>query len=129
MAERMTTAEYLKITAGGGGKKAGGGVEKDIQDSILDYLGMTRVLAWRNNTGVGRFQGKDGKDRFIRFSRPGASDIFAVKNGTFIAIEVKRPGGKVSPAQAEFIEDVTKAGGIAFVAYSLEDVIEKLSNL
>lgn len=125
----MSTAEYLKLTSGKGSKAskgAGGVVEKDIQDSILEYLAYKRILAWRNNTGAARFPGANGgKDRFIRFSRPGASDIFAIRHGQFIAIEVKKPGGILSDKQREFLDEVKEAGGIAIVAFSLADV-EKL---
>jgi len=43
-----------------------------------------------------------------------------------IAIELKAPKGVVSPAQQQFIDRITEAGGIAFVAKDLDTVIEKL---
>lgn len=42
--------------------------------------------------------------------------------GKFVAIEVKRPGGKVSADQSAFLEGVRAAGGIGIVAYSVKDV-------
>ncbi len=122
----MTIAEYKRLTSGKGSKASGGVLEKDIQDEILEYLGWAGILAWRNNTGAAKYEGKE-RTYFVRFSRPGASDIFAIKNGRFIAIEVKKPGGKLSPNQVTFLEEVREAGGLAIVAYSLADV-EKLLN-
>jgi len=57
----------------------------------------------------------------------GISDIIGVWNGRFIAIEVKRPtGGIVSPEQNAFIMRIKQAGGIAFIARSVDDVIREL---
>lgn len=53
----------------------------------------------------------------------GTPDILACVNGRFIAVEVKRPnGGVVSELQKSKIKKINKAGGIAFVARSVEDV-------
>ena len=40
----------------------------------------------------------------------------------FLAIGVKRAGRKPTPEQQAFIDNVNKAGGLAFVARSVEDV-------
>ncbi len=61
------------------------------------------------------------------FSKEGIADIIGLtKTGQFFAIEVKAPKGKASDAQIAFIENVGLSGGIAFVARSVEDVIEGL---
>ncbi len=53
----------------------------------------------------------------------GTPDILCCINGRFVAIEVKRPkGGVVSNLQKSKIKKIKKAGGIAFVARSVEDV-------
>jgi hypothetical protein len=44
------------------------------------------------------------------------------KTGRFLAIEVKRPGGKPTPEQLQFIDTINQAGGLAFVAHSIEEV-------
>jgi hypothetical protein len=61
--------------------------------------------------------------------KSGVSDIIGClpPDGRLLCIEVKRPGGKLSKEQAQFLEDVNEAGGLAFVAYSTRDVIEKLN--
>ncbi|MGX7091211.1 VRR-NUC domain-containing protein [Hutsoniella sourekii] len=58
----------------------------------------------------------------------GTPDIIACVNGRFVAIEVKRPeGGTVSELQKHKIKMVNNAGGVAFVATSVEEVREELS--
>lgn len=104
--------------------------ETDIQRQILAYLQYHRSVAlyWRQNTGAARFD-KGGKEYFVRFGVPGISDILGVLNdGRFFAIEVKMPGRKLTENQGNFINNVNRAGGVAFVAHSVEDVQEGLPN-
>jgi hypothetical protein len=63
------------------------------------------------------------------YQESGISDILGCYRGRFVAIEVKRPGGKVSPLQQRFLEDVEKAGGYAIVAESVGDVRELLDTI
>lgn len=56
------------------------------------------------------------------FQKSGVPDIIACVNGKFVGIEVKRPGGRVSELQKYHIEKIRAAGGVAFVATSIEDV-------
>ena len=105
--------------------------EQDTVRAILAYLGARGVLAWRNNVGAVSAGG-----RFVRFGSKGMSDIIGVlpprletnnRNfGRFLAIEVKRPGQQPTPYQAGFLDQVRKAGGVAFVATSVQDVEREL---
>lgn len=56
----------------------------------------------------------------------GISDILGIYLGKMLAIEVKKPGGKLTPEQQRFIDRVKIEGGISFVAYSIDDVINGL---
>lgn len=83
----------------------------------------------RNNRGVVRGPGKDGRERLIIYGgMKGASNIRGVlaPPGRAVAIEVKRPGEKPTPEQAAYLERVRAAGGLAFVATSIDDVIREL---
>ncbi len=60
------------------------------------------------------------------FQKSGIPDILACINGKFVGIEVKRPGGVMSELQKYNIEKIQAAGGVAFVAYSVEDVRNNL---
>lgn len=57
---------------------------------------------------------------------PGVSDILGCYQGRMIAIELKSPTGKATPDQIRFIQNVNDAGGIGFVAKSIDEVINGL---
>lgn len=103
-------------------------LERDIQKQIIAYLRLKNVYCWENRS-QGTF---DPKRRLFRqnkgkFFIKGVSDVLGITtDGTFIAIEVKRPGGKVTPEQMDFIANIARNNGIAFVAYSLKDVQDHL---
>lgn len=59
--------------------------------------------------------------------RKGVSDILGIYKGKFMAIEVKSAKGNPSPEQVSFLADVIRAGGIGFIARSIEDVERKLN--
>ena len=59
-------------------------------------------------------------------STPGVPDIIGCFKGRLIGIEIKSEKGVVSEYQKEFIENINRAGGLAFVARSVDDVIEGL---
>lgn len=86
--------------------------EKRIEQSIQRYLDSIGAYHIKNHGSI--------------YSRAGTPDITACINGKFVGIEVKKPGGRVSPLQAAHIELIKQAGGVAFVAYSLEETKEYL---
>ena len=93
--------------------------EKDIQAVILQYLNLKGYFCWRTNAGAMKID-----NRFIRFSyAPGISDIIGIaRDGSFIAIEVKRPGKTTTVTQKAFLKEIEKHRGYAIVATSLDDV-------
>tara|TARA_R110002051_G_scaffold178040_1_gene247849 strand:+ start:7308 stop:7646 length:339 start_codon:yes stop_codon:yes gene_type:complete len=95
--------------------------EADVQRQILVWLEYQRKdvpMFWRNNTGAIRLD-----KRFIRFGAVGSSDILGVmSDGRFLAIEVKSAKGKLTKHQKVFLDGIRDAGGVAFVARSIEDV-------
>ena len=96
--------------------------EHEIQSVILEYLALMKIKAWRQNTGATKIG-----DRYIRFGKKGISDILGIlPSGKFLAVEVKREGNKPTPEQQEFIDDINRNNGLAFVATSLEDVMAKI---
>jgi hypothetical protein len=80
--------------------------------SIRHLLKSMGVFHWKN---FGGFMGAKG-----------VPDILGCYHGKLLGIEVKAPNGKVSPDQQIFIENINRAGGLAFVARSVDDVIEGL---
>lgn len=78
------------------------------------------AIVFRNNTGAL----KDGTGRTVTFGLcKGGSDLIGwTKDGRFLAMEVKIPGKKPSTEQLIFINNVIKAGGVAGVVFSANDV-------
>ncbi len=74
------------------------------------------------NSGAGNLVRKGGQSQWIRFGFAGQPDIMGMlKGGRLLAVEVKRPSGKVTPEQAEFLAKASTNGGCAFVARSIDD--------
>ena len=102
--------------------------EADVLASVLQYLALlerTGRLAWyaRMNAGAGRLQRGNEASQWMRFGFPGQPDIMAqTTDGRFVALEVKRPTGRVRPEQDEFLAKVERHGGIAAVVRSVDDV-------
>jgi hypothetical protein len=93
--------------------------EGEIKRVILDYLELAGAMPC--------VTGQKRKCFRSKYMRPGEPDVRAIWKGRPLFIEVKKPGGVVSDAQRDFITRAIEKGAIAFVAYSLEDVIEHLS--
>jgi len=86
-------------------------------------------VVWRQNTGCAPMVGKGGKVRPIKFGQPGMADIVGVLNGgRWLAIECKRPGGKLEKdSQQEAFRTVMLAmGGVYILATTIDDVAEGL---
>ena len=91
--------------------------ERDIQKSIIDYLRVKGVFCWENRTqGTYDPTRKQFRRNNSKYFLKGVSDILGVlPDGSFLAIEVKRPGGKISIEQSMFIGNINKNKGIAKV--------------
>src|SRR5690242_9737335 len=99
-------------------------LEQSIQSAILAYLRMKGVPCYKHqNAGIYR------EGRYIPSHTRGVSDIIGCipTSGRFLAIEVKRPGGKLTQEQQQFIDMISGAGGLAFVAHSVEECRKYLS--
>ena len=97
--------------------------EQDIQRAILQLLTLRGIPAWRANTGA--FKGThNGVTRFVRFGTKGQADILGLlpPSGRLLALEVKRPGGKLTREQDAFLRAITRAGGIAAMVTCPQDV-------
>lgn len=119
--------------------------ESAIQQRILLACSRGATRLFRNNVGqawAGKAERLPDGNVLIRDARPfhaglcvGSSDLigFSVVTITpemvgrtvaiFSAVECKAAGGRVRPEQANFIEQVRKAGGIAGVARSDDEAL------
>ncbi len=109
--------------------------EAGIQQDIRLALGACPdIKAWRNNVGMFR---EEKSGRWIRYGLfNGSADIIGLKTVTitpdmvgqkvaiFLSVEVKTPNApkKLPDDQQAWFDAVRKAGGIAVVARSVEDV-------
>ena len=101
--------------------------ESAVVDEVKKIIKATGLKVQRINTGC--FQIGAGQNRrYIKTAEAGTCDFEGYDmQGRFLAIESKRPvGGKLSPAQAERIADINEKGGVAFVAHSGAEALEKL---
>ena len=91
---------------------------------VLKALRTHPAVAWceRMNSGAVRIGG-----RFLRFGWPGCPDVLGQLNdGRLLGVEVKGPAGKLRPEQAVFLDRIRAAGGVAFMARDLRDVLREL---
>ena len=91
---------------------------------VLKAVRTHPLVAWaeRQNSGAAKVGG-----RFIRFGWPGCPDVLGqMKDGRLLGVEVKSRTGCLRPEQAVFLERIRGAGGVAFVARDLRDVLREL---
>lgn len=106
--------------------------EQDIQKSILIHLAYDSRVAWagRVNSGAAMLPaGRGGRLRPVKFNTiKGCSDIIGqMRDGRFLAIEVKRPPwtkptDQHEMDQADFLRKVKVAGGVSGFCTSVADV-------
>jgi hypothetical protein len=89
--------------------------EKNIENKIKTYL-----------KSIGAYCVKYHGNKF---SQVGVADLLVCYKGRFLAIEIKNEIGKTSPLQDANILMVKKAGGISFVARSVEEVKEIIKDI
>lgn len=90
--------------------------ESDLQTQILNYLREKGVFCWKQNSS-----GVRGRKAPIR----GIPDILGVlPDGRFLGVEVKKPGGKPSAEQVEFIQRIIQNQGVALIIYKFSDILQ-----
>lgn len=106
--------------------------EAAIQQDIRLALGQCPgIRTFRNNCGAI----KDRNNRLVRYGLvTGSADLIGWQSvviteamvgqrfARFLSVEVKTPTGRLSPEQETWRQAVLKAGGIAVVARSVDDI-------
>lgn len=101
--------------------------EHEIQNQIRFETAPYAIL-FRVNVG----SGKTTDGRFFGTGVPkGFSDLFGVRksDGKAVFIEVKKPGGKASDSQKNFINQMKKMGAIAGICRSAEEAINLITEV
>lgn len=102
--------------------------ESEIQHNGLVFL---RSLGWhvhRRNTGAAHATYR-GRERLVRFSEPGASDVWGVipsQSGRHVEVEFKRPGEKPAFKQVLWLREMNRITGSAFWCDNL-DTLERVA--
>lgn len=97
--------------------------ENDLNRAICGWLDLMGIPHFRNNTGAY----KRGKG-YIRYGCPGSGDILGIlPGGRWLSIETKVGTNKPSDIQLEFMDTINRFGGLAFAAWSLDEVIEEVT--
>ncbi len=90
-------------------------LEKDIVNQIQRYLKtVPHCFAWKTHGA--------------QYSVAGIPDIIVCYKGQFIAFEVKSATGKPTKLQEVTIDKIRKAGGIAAVIRSVDEVKKVIEN-
>lgn len=101
--------------------------EADVLKAVLTYLRVVRRWhAERRNAGGGLRNGRP-----VRAGEAGAADLSGtipppLAQGRRLEVEVKRPGGKLRPAQAAWLEMMRATGALCLVVDSVESLERQL---
>lgn len=102
--------------------------EQEIQRALFQHVAVraTRgTLTWHTPLSGARNKTEAAILRGLG-TVPGIPDILALKAGRLVAIELKVPGGRLSPAQRETIAALKAAGARVEIADSLDDALSHL---
>lgn len=99
------------------------GPHTDLVNEIRLYLSEIGAVSVPVDT-PGLLYTKDGMP--AKFGTKGALDIAATLRGRAIWIDAKIGKDRLKPAQVKFCAAQERAGGIAFAAWSVEDVANRL---
>ena len=94
---------------------------------VLKAVRAHPLVEWceRMNSGAAKVG-----NRFIRFGWPGCPDVLGqLKDGRLLGVEVKSRTGRLRPEQSVFLDRIRGAGGVAFIARDLQDVVKALGPL
>jgi hypothetical protein len=104
--------------------------EQTIQRAVIEHLrlrGVPGLVFWHTPNGAYLGGKRTRKGASIQGAimkslgvLAGVSDICALHDGRFYAVELKAPGGRSTEAQLRFRNDVNAAGGFATEAVGLD---------
>lgn len=95
--------------------------------AILQYLCLRPDVAFAGRFNRGMMEVRGG--RWVQFNTvPGFPDIHGcMHDGRALYIEVKMARGRLTADQKSFLDIASAAGALAFVARSVDDVIDRMS--
>ena len=87
--------------------------ENDVKKQIKQYLTLMEWFYFHILQGLGAFIG--------------IPDRIAIKNGRVLFLEIKKPGGKLSPGQIIFRDMILSHGGEYYRIDNLDDLISAIN--
>ncbi len=106
-------------------KKVKQPLERDILNSVCQYLSEQGLFFWRSNNIPVFGRNNAGKMTFRsmpKHSLKGVPDIIVIVAGSFIGLEIKRPNAELRPDQITFRAKCIENGGHYHVIHSLDEV-------
>lgn len=105
--------------------------ESGVVKACLQLLQLHGIYCWRQNQGAIPLSG-GGFRRFVGLK--GVADIIGIAGGKlgrgrFLAVEVKKPGGRLSKKQKAFLAAVEERGGYAVCVDNVADLESWLRDL
>lgn len=96
---------------------------QSLSRTVTNYLTLHGFFCWKGGTAAVRL----AEGRFARFGQVGGGDLYAIRAGQLLCLELKASkGDRVRPEQAEFGRQIISHGGRYLVVRSLDDVIAML---
>ena len=106
--------------------------EQALQRQCLDFLRLkygSRAFVRKVPVGPMMVQPRPGEVAHAKNPLAGFPDILICLGGKFIGIEVKLPGGRISPIQAITHDAIREAGGIVHVIHSLDELMQAFEGI
>jgi hypothetical protein len=94
--------------------------EQVVQREIMDWLKAKGILHWRQHLGAVRVKGARIKNPMKGF--PDIAGVMPGQAGQLFVIEVKKPDGRFSMEQVDWMNRLTAAGVVYVVATAVVDV-------
>jgi hypothetical protein len=104
--------------------------EKQLVKDFLKRLRHHRRVAWVMRYSVAHSMTFTPNGGRFKIGNAGVSDIIGqLKDGRFLAVEVKVAPNKATEKQQQFLDQVNRNRGVGLVAYSFVDVEKMLRML
>lgn len=121
--ERPQERRGARADTSGHPRRRGANPESEIQAAIADALRLRGCYVERRNSGAVRTQAGG----LVRLAPVGTPDLALVLPGGRAGfVEVKRPGERPTPAQAEKHAELRGYGAVVVVAHSVDEALELL---
>ena len=102
--------------------------EDAIQAAVCLHLtvrAVPGVVWWHTPNGGSRSASEAGRFKALGV-KAGVPDLIAIHNGRVFGLELKAPGGRVSPAQRDMLALLSAGGCETAVAFGLDDALATL---